>query len=85
MNGAKEFSDPSSLRILTSVQAAGRTVLGDSTKGSITSMSIALITQYNLWNKGICTDVQGRSTGRCCYDCLRPTINKLNRYSGYDR
>ena len=52
MNGAKEFSDPSSLRILTSVQAAGRTVLGDSTKGSITSMSIALITQYNLWNKG---------------------------------
>jgi hypothetical protein len=84
VNGEKEFSDPPSLRILTSIKAAGRTVVGDESSGSIQSMSVALVQQFELWNKGVCTDAQGASTGRCCYDCLRPTIDKLTRYSGFD-
>ena len=51
---------------------------------AVPAMSVALVKQFNQWNKETCTDQQGGSTGRCCYDCLIPTLHKLSRYQGYD-
>jgi hypothetical protein len=98
LNADKEFPDPKSLQIIQSIRSIGRNSDSEcvvdcdtntnnnvkSTMKSITEMSVALIKQYDIWNKGTCTDPQGRSSGLCCFDCLNPSINKLSRYVGYD-
>jgi len=91
VNGEKEFSDPTSLRLLEKIKT--KSDLGNemememavsSGERSVQELSSSLVLEFEHWNKHVCTDSQGRSTGRCCYDCLRPTMHKLTRYAGYD-
>ena len=80
-NAHVEFSDPKSLDILHTIRGGAT---GSIDEVAVPAMAAALIQQYDVWNKGVCTDSQGRSTGNCCYDCLLPTANKRSRYNGYD-
>jgi hypothetical protein len=90
VNAEKEFSDPSSLSLLKKIKTTSSEttgvgpVLAAAAAASVQQLSSSLVLEFEHWNKHVCTDVQGSSTGRCCYDCLRPSINKLNRYSGFD-
>ncbi len=81
----REFPDPASQLVLSTLTAAGHGAedgAGESAGGSIYSQSLSLVTHFNMWNKGICTDAAGSPSGRCCNDCIEPAVNKLERFTG---
>ena len=69
-----EFGDVGSQLIFAKLKAAGDL--------TVYSQSLSLLTQFNVWNKETCTDKNGSPTGLCCLDCVRPTVHKLDQYSG---
>ena len=80
-----EFPDPASQLVLSTLAPDRHATAhsNDESGGlSIYSQSLSLVTHFNMWNKGICTDAMGSPSGRCCNDCIEPAVNKLERFTG---